>query len=47
MTTARSSLAGAGTKSVALAFGGDVPPLTGATEEWTGAAPTTVTITAS
>jgi hypothetical protein len=40
-------LAGAGTQTAALGFGGD-PPLTAATEEWTGAgAPTTVTITAS
>jgi hypothetical protein len=34
-------------QSSALGFGGNTPPVTNATEEWTGAAPTTVTITAS
>jgi hypothetical protein len=47
MATARSKLSGAGTKSLALGFGGEVPAASTATEEWTGAAPTTVTITAS
>ncbi|MGA0214941.1 MAG: hypothetical protein ACO3IY_05290, partial [Pelagibacteraceae bacterium] len=48
MSTARSSLGGAGTQASALAFAGSVPPFTTATEEWTGAgSPTTVTITAS
>jgi hypothetical protein len=46
LNTARRSLAGAGTQTAALAFGGTTP-VTAATEEWTGAAPTTVTITAS
>jgi hypothetical protein len=39
-------LGGAGTQTAALAFGG-LLQLLAATEEWTGAAPTTVTITAS
>jgi hypothetical protein len=30
-------LAGAGTQASALGFGGDTPPQTAATEEWTGA----------
>jgi hypothetical protein len=46
LNTARINLAGAGTQASALAFGGG-PPNTAATEEWTGAAPLTVTITAS
>jgi hypothetical protein len=47
LNTARGYLAGAGTQTAALAFGGD-SPATGATEEWNGAgSPTTVTITAS
>ena len=46
MNTARGYLGGCGTQASALAFGG-TPPATAATEEWTGAAPTTVTITAS
>jgi hypothetical protein len=37
MATARFRLAGAGTSSSALAFGGTGPAITGATEEWTGA----------
>ena len=45
MATARNNLAGAGTQSAALGFGGE--PVTGATEEWTGAGPVTQTITAS
>jgi hypothetical protein len=41
-------LAGAGTQTAALAFGGRSGGTTAATEEWTGAgAPLTVTITAS
>jgi hypothetical protein len=48
LATAKSSLGGCGTQTAALAFGGNKPPPnTTATEEWTGAAPTTVTITAS
>jgi hypothetical protein len=46
MSTARSNLGEAGTQASALAFGGTPGVLT-ATEEWTGSAPTTVTITAS
>jgi hypothetical protein len=37
LNTARYELAGAGTQAAALAFGGDTPPVTAATEEWTGA----------
>jgi len=48
MGTARSALAGAGSQTAGLAFGGEAPPLTAATEEWTGAgALTTKTITVS
>jgi hypothetical protein len=36
LNTARSGLAGCGTQTAALAFGGG-PPYTAATEEWTGA----------
>ncbi len=35
MNTARTSLAGSGTNTAALAFGG-TPPNTGKTEEWNG-----------
>jgi hypothetical protein len=41
------SLAGAGTQTAGLAFGGNTPAVTAATEEWTGAGPVTVTITGS
>ena len=34
--TARDSLAGAGTQTAGLAFGGNVPPVTTATEEYDG-----------
>jgi hypothetical protein len=47
MSTGRNRLGGAGTQTAGLAFGGSNPAATAATEEWTGAAPTTVTITAS
>jgi hypothetical protein len=41
-------LAGAGTQTAALAFGGYITPATAATEEWTGAgSPLTKTITVS
>jgi hypothetical protein len=36
MNTARYALAGAGTQTAALAFGGNIPPYTGATEEYDG-----------
>jgi hypothetical protein len=36
MNTARYELAGVGTQTAALAFGGEVPPITGATEEYDG-----------
>jgi hypothetical protein len=47
IATARFWLAGAGTQTAALGFGGQVPPQTNATEEWTGGAITTKTITTS
>jgi hypothetical protein len=48
LNTARSGLAGCGTQTAGLAFGGSTATaVTAATEEWNGAAPTTVTITAS
>jgi len=49
MNTARRNLAGDGTQTAALGFGGDInPPITGATEEWTGpGAAVTKTITVS
>jgi hypothetical protein len=34
--TARYGLAGTGTQTAALGFGGDIPPITGATEEYNG-----------
>jgi hypothetical protein len=37
LNTARESLAGAGTQTAGLAFGGTAPPNTGATEEYNGA----------
>jgi hypothetical protein len=40
-------LAGAGTQTAGLAFGGNSTAYTAATEEWTGAGPVTVTITGS
>ena len=46
MATARGNLGGAGTQTAALAFGG-TPPLTAATEEWTGVAVQTRTVTVS
>jgi len=36
MNTARNNLAGSGIQTAALGFGGAVPPLTGATEEYDG-----------
>jgi hypothetical protein len=36
LNTVRRLLAGAGTQTAALAFGGDAPPNTGATEEYDG-----------
>ena len=34
LNTARTYIGSAGTQTAALAFGGSVPPTTGATEEW-------------
>src|SRR5210317_972738 len=36
LNTGRGSLSGAGTQTAALAFGGDIPPFTGATESYDG-----------
>ena len=36
LNTARQSLAGAGTQTAGLAFGGTIPPTTAATEEYNG-----------
>ena len=36
MNTGRESLAGAGTQTAALGFGGNGPPITGVTEEYNG-----------
>jgi hypothetical protein len=48
LSTARGGFAGNGTQALALAFGGDAPTRTAATEEWTGAgAAVTKTITVS
>jgi hypothetical protein len=48
LNTARYYLAGAGTQTAGLAFGGNAPADTAATEEWTGAgAAVTKTITVS
>ena len=45
LNTTRQALGGAGTQNSALAFGGNAPPKTTATEEWTGAgSPLTQTI---
>jgi hypothetical protein len=41
LNTARSYLAGAGTQTAALGFGGQTPPNTGATEEYDGTSWTT------
>jgi hypothetical protein len=47
MSTARGELGGAGTQSAGLGFGGYTTAKTGVTEEWTGAALATRTITTS
>jgi hypothetical protein len=39
LSTARQRMGGVGTQSSALAFGGNTPSLTAATEEWTGPSP--------
>jgi hypothetical protein len=41
LNTARTGLAGAGTQTAALAFGGDAPGYTGATEVYDGTSWTT------
>jgi hypothetical protein len=41
LNTARDALAGAGTQTAALAFGGTTPPFTAATEEYDGTSWTT------
>jgi hypothetical protein len=45
LNTGRSNLPGAGTTSAGLAFGGDTPPITAATEEWSGSSTVTRTLT--
>ena len=47
LNTARKTLAGAGTQPLGLAFGGDAPPVSAATEEWSTIATATKTITVS
>jgi hypothetical protein len=42
LNTARSELAGCGTQTAALAFGGSAPAITGATEEYNGSTWTSV-----
>ena len=44
INTSRRSLGGAGTTTAGLAFGG-TPPVTGATEEWSGSSITTKVLT--
>ena len=41
LNTARANLGGAGTQTATLAFGGEIPPQTGATELWNGTSWTT------
>jgi hypothetical protein len=43
MNTARVVLGGAGTQTAGLGFGGNIPPVTGATEEYNGTSWTTTT----
>ena len=45
LNTARSSLAGCGTQTAALAFGGGTPDASAATEEWTNPGIITKTLT--
>ena len=45
LATARNELGGNGSSTVALAFGGSIPPATAATEEWNDPAPPAVTVT--
>ena len=45
LNTARRSARGSGTTSLGLAFGGEGPPITGATEEWMGDGIITETVT--
>ena len=47
LNTARDGLAGAGTQTAALAFGGEAPTITAATEEWNDPGTITETITTS
>ena len=47
MSTARDLLAGGGTQTSALGFGGNELSESAATEEFTGAGPTTVTISST
>ena len=47
LSQARFSLAGAGTQTAGLAFGGRTPSVVASTEEWNAPASNTVTFTAS
>jgi hypothetical protein len=47
LNTARTGLAGSGTTTSALAFGGSVPPNSAATEEWSSSSNVLKTITTS
>ena len=47
MSLARRQLGGAGTTSAGLVFGGNTPPFTTATEEFTGGGPATFTVGSS
>jgi hypothetical protein len=47
LNIARGNLAGVGTNTAALAFGGYTPTIVASTEEWSGPAVQTVTITVS
>ena len=44
LSTARGTVTGAGTSTAGLAIGGQSPPYTNATEEWSGSSVTTKTI---
>jgi hypothetical protein len=47
MNTARSQIGGAGTNIIALAFGGNTPTATGATEEFDNPSLSSKTVTAT
>jgi len=47
LNTARNSLGGSGTNTLGLAFGGETPPQTGATEEFDNPSLSSKTVTAT